>query len=255
MKARAVARPRAKTAAQMLGHPFGLGLALGVLFFAGLWASGALAPAERRPHHADRVAWRRRPGPRSSRLRPRTCTRLALAWRRRRIPQDAPGEPRPVLSPDVGDLAFLKLRGLLLPAPAADARRLRDDFADPRTGHSHEALDILAPRGSPVLAVDDGVVQKLFTSVRGGLTVYQFDPEGTYCYYYAHLDRYAPGLHEGMTLKKGDRIGDVGITGNAPPQTPHLHFAIFKLGPEKQWWKGAALNPYPLWGPAPARAD
>ena len=91
-------------------------------------------------------------------------------------------------------------------------------------------------------------MKKLFTSVRGGLTVYQFDPEGTYCYYYAHLDRYAPGLHEGMTLKKGDRIGDVGITGNAPPDTPHLHFAIFKLAPRTSGGgRATPINPFPLW--------
>jgi hypothetical protein len=253
VKARAVARPRAKTAVQMLGHPIGLGLALGVLFFAGLWVSGAL-----RGTSVDRVTPNASPEPARPAVEPSSPPDLHAPGARPAatpMPQDAPGEPRPALSPDVGDLAFLRMRKLLLPAPAADARRLRDDFADARAGHSHEALDILAPRGSPVVAVDDGVVKKLFTSVRGGLTVYQFDPEGTYCYYYAHLDRYAPGLREGMTLKKGDRIGDVGITGNAPPDTPHLHFAIFKLGPEKQWWKGAALNPYPLWGPAPARAD
>jgi murein DD-endopeptidase MepM/ murein hydrolase activator NlpD len=138
--------------------------------------------------------------------------------------------------------------------PRADPKSLRDDFGDPRTGHAHEALDILAPRGTPVVAVDDGVVQKLFTSVRGGLTIYHFDPEGAYSYYYAHLDRYADGLREGQALRKGDVIGYVGTTGNAPPQTPHLHFAIFKLGPEKEWWKGAAINPFPVWR-EPVKAD
>jgi murein DD-endopeptidase MepM/ murein hydrolase activator NlpD len=250
----AVNRPRAKTAVQMLSHPFGLGLLLGVLFFGGLWVSGALGTRQ-----VDRVPAEPTPAPPARAATepsaPPNIGAPGAPMAPTPIPQDAPGEPRPVLSPDVGDLAYLKLRRLALPVPEVDARRLRDDYADPRTGHSHEALDILAPRGSAVVAVDDGVVQKLFTSVRGGLTVYQFDPEGTYCYYYAHLDRYAPGLREGMTIKKGDRIGDVGTTGNAPPQTPHLHFAIFKLGPEKQWWKGAALNPYPLWGSAPARAD
>jgi murein DD-endopeptidase MepM/ murein hydrolase activator NlpD len=251
VKAPAVARrPRAHTAAQMLGHPFGLGLALGVVSFAGLWVSWVLrgTPDGHVPPATSAEARTDAPAPPHLRA-------PGVPLQPTPIPLEAPGEPRPVLSPGVDDLAFLKLRRLLLPVPSADARRLRDDFADPRSGHSHEALDILAPRGSPVVAVDDGVVQKLFTSVRGGLTVYQFDPEGTYCYYYAHLDRYAPGLREGLTLKKGDRIGDVGTTGNAPPDTPHLHFAIFKMGPEKQWWKGAALNPYPLWGPGPARAD
>jgi murein DD-endopeptidase MepM/ murein hydrolase activator NlpD len=253
MRAPAVTRPRVKTFRQMLGHPFGLGLALGLALFFGLWIKGAL-----RPSLVDRVARAPSPAPPRPRTEPSAPGDLSVPgqpFSPPPVPQEAPGEPRPVLSPDVPDIAFLKLRRLLLPVPEADPKGLRDDFADARTGHSHEALDILAPRGSAVVAVDDGVVQKLFTSVRGGLTVYQFDPEGTYCYYYAHLDRYAPGLHEGMALKKGDRIGDVGTTGNAPPQTPHLHFAVFKLGPEKQWWKGAALNPFPLWGPVPARAD
>lgn len=240
----------------MLGHPFGLGLVLGVLFFAGLWLSGFLrsgavgrvsrAPAPSAPPDA-------RPAAEPS--APPDLRAPGVPMQPTPVPMDAPGGPRPPLSSGVEDLAFLKMRKLQLPVPTVDPKALRDDFSDARTGHSHEALDILAPRGTAVVAVDDGVVRKLFTSVRGGLTVYQFDPEGVYCYYYAHLDRYAPGLREGLTLKKGDRIGDVGTTGNAPPETPHLHFAIFKLGPEKQWWKGGALNPYPLWGPGPARAD
>jgi len=100
-------------------------------------------------------------------------------------------------------------------------------------GKLHEAADILAPRGTPIVAVEDGVIQKLFLSKAGGLTVYEFDRQGIYCYYYAHLERYAGGLKEGMTVKRGDVIGFVGTTGNAPPQTPHLHFAIFKLGAER----------------------
>ena len=96
------------------------------------------------------------------------------------------------------------------------------------------------------MAVDDGKVVKLFTSKPGGLTVYQFDPGREVAYYYAHLDRYATGLAEGMDLKRGDLIGYVGSTGNANPATPHLHFAIFVLGPEKRWWQGTAVNPYPL---------
>jgi peptidoglycan LD-endopeptidase LytH len=90
-------------------------------------------------------------------------------------------------------------------------------------------------------------VRKLFTSRYGGFTVYQFDPSETYCYYYAHLDRYAEGLAEGHLVRQGQRIGYVGTTGNAPPQTPHLHFAIFKLGPERRWWEGVAINPFRVW--------
>jgi peptidoglycan LD-endopeptidase LytH len=136
---------------------------------------------------------------------------------------------------------------LRLPVEGAHIPDLKDNFAEMRGGkRQHEAIDILAPRGTPVLAAVDGTVAKLFTSQQGGLTVYEFDRSGTYCYYYAHLDRYAPGLAEGVELRRGERIGDVGTSGNAPKNTPHLHFAVFRLGPEKKWWQGEVVNPYPL---------
>jgi murein DD-endopeptidase MepM/ murein hydrolase activator NlpD len=137
---------------------------------------------------------------------------------------------------------------LLIPVAGIVASQLTDTFRDARGGGSrrHEALDIMASRGTPVLAASDGTVAKLFTSVPGGLTIYEFDPTATYAYYYAHLDRYAPGLVDGKALKRGDLIGYVGSTGDASADAPHLHFAIFLLGPEKQWWKGTAINPYPL---------
>ena len=149
--------------------------------------------------------------------------------------------------PSVGDLDRLRDRHLLLPVQGYDVRALRDDFAEKRGAGVHEAIDLAAPRGTPVLAVDDGVVQKLFTSAAGGLTVYEFDRDGAYCYYYAHLDRYADGLHEGQAVKRGDRLGDVGTSGNAPKDTPHLHFTIFKLGPSRHWWEGTPIDAYPLW--------
>jgi murein DD-endopeptidase MepM/ murein hydrolase activator NlpD len=121
---------------------------------------------------------------------------------------------------------------------------VRDSFDEVHGGHPHEAIDILEPRGTPVHAVVSGTVRKLFLSKPGGITIYQFDEAGEYCYYYAHLDRYADGLREGMRVVSGDVIGFVGSTGNADPGPPHLHFAIFELGPEKQWWKGKAVNPY-----------
>ena len=152
--------------------------------------------------------------------------------------------PRPTVD---GDLARLRERSLALPVEGLKVGQLRDTFADPREGHRHEALDILAPRGTRVLAVDDGRVAKLFNSVRGGLTVYQFDPTETFCYYYAHLDGYAPGLAEGELVRRGALLGFVGTTGNAPPNTPHLHFTVFKLGPEKHWWEGTPINPFPIW--------
>jgi murein DD-endopeptidase MepM/ murein hydrolase activator NlpD len=122
---------------------------------------------------------------------------------------------------------------------------LRDTFAEVHNGRPHDAIDIAEPRGTPVLAVVSGTVRKLFVSKPGGNTIYQFDEMGVYCHYYAHLDGYAKGLGEGMRVKRGDVIGFVGSTGNADPRTPHLHFAIFELGPEKVWWKGKAVNPYP----------
>jgi murein DD-endopeptidase MepM/ murein hydrolase activator NlpD len=148
---------------------------------------------------------------------------------------------------DADDLDRLRSRGLLLPVEGLKADELRDNFSEARGGHPHEALDILAPQGTRVLAVDDGRVAKLFNSVRGGLTVYQFDPTETFCYYYAHLHGYAPGLAEGTYLSRGSLVGYVGTTGNAPRDTPHLHFTVFKLGPEKRWWEGTPINPFPAW--------
>jgi murein DD-endopeptidase MepM/ murein hydrolase activator NlpD len=145
------------------------------------------------------------------------------------------------LTPDEEQLV---LRGLALPIAGLKLQDLQDSFNDTRGGtRRHEATDILASRGSPVMAVDDGTIRKLFTSRQGGLTVYQFDREESYCYYYAHLDHYAAGLEEGMPVRREQVIGYVGTTGNA--NTPHLHLAVFKLSPEKRWWEGKPINPYP----------
>jgi murein DD-endopeptidase MepM/ murein hydrolase activator NlpD len=138
------------------------------------------------------------------------------------------------------------LHSLVVPVAGVPRSALRDSFEEVRGNGRHEAIDIPAARGTPVLAVADGPIAKLFTSVPGGLTVYQFDPASRYAYYYAHLDRYADALHEGQVVKAGDTIGHVGSTGNASADAPHLHFAIFELGPAKQWWKGTPVNPYPL---------
>jgi peptidoglycan LD-endopeptidase LytH len=143
--------------------------------------------------------------------------------------------------------AILKERRLTMPVAGTRPETLRDNYSDTRSGgRAHEALDIMAARGTPVLAADAGSIAKLFTSRAGGLTIYQFDPTNTFCYYYAHLDRYEPGLAEGQPVSRGQRIGFVGSSGNAARDAPHLHFAIFRLGPERQWWKGEAMNPYPL---------
>ncbi|MDR0184224.1 M23 family metallopeptidase [Lysobacter arvi] len=145
------------------------------------------------------------------------------------------------------DANAAEVGALTIPVQGVTAAQLHDTFSDARAqGRVHEALDIMAPRGTPVIAVADGTIEKLFTSVPGGLTIYQFEPSGRYAYYYAHLDRYADGLHEKQAIRRGEVIGYVGSTGNADPAAPHLHFAIFELGPERQWWKGTALNPYPV---------
>ncbi len=143
-------------------------------------------------------------------------------------------------------VASHKAGALGMPIAGIDPAKLKSNFSDQRSGHPHEALDIMAPRGTPVLAVDEGNVVKLFTSKRGGLTVYQFDNSQELCYYYAHLDRYAPELKQWTLLRRGDVLGYVGSTGDASPTAPHLHFAIFQLGPEREWWKGTAVDPLPL---------
>ena len=146
-------------------------------------------------------------------------------------------------APPSGDL---KDRDLEIPVEGVQADQLTPQFTDSRTGHVHEALDILAPMGTPVKAVEEGRIARLFLSKAGGITIYQFDPSEKYCYYYAHLDRYADGLREGDRVQRGQVIGYVGVSGNAPKNTPHLHFAIFRLTDEKHWWEGTPLDPYDI---------
>ncbi|MES2686237.1 MAG: M23 family metallopeptidase [Pseudomonadota bacterium] len=149
---------------------------------------------------------------------------------------------------DASDLSRLRGRGLAIPVKGFSAAQLSDNYTQGRAGGAlHEALDIMAPRGTPVLAVEDGPIAKLFLSKPGGITLYQFDPSGEFAYYYAHLDAYADGIAEGGSVRKGQVIGYVGSTGNASPEAPHLHFAIYKLGPEKQWWRGTPINPFLIW--------
>ncbi|WP_367346958.1 M23 family metallopeptidase [Stenotrophomonas bentonitica] len=161
--------------------------------------------------------------------------------------QAGPGSTAASTATTTAAAAAASPSALLLPVQGITAAQLQDTFTDARSeGRVHDAIDILAAEGTPVLAVADGTVEKLFDSERGGLTVYQFEPSGKYCYYYAHLQRYADGLAEKKTIKRGEVIGYVGHTGNASPDAPHLHFEIHRLGPEKQWWKGESLNPYPV---------
>jgi murein DD-endopeptidase MepM/ murein hydrolase activator NlpD len=161
---------------------------------------------------------------------------------------DLPLRPTPDANAAAGTAAPTTMPGkLLVPVQGIKSAQLTDTFYQRRgEQRQHEALDIMAPTGTPVVAVADGKVAKLFHSKPGGLTVYQFDPTGQFAYYYAHLDRYADGIAEGMEVKRGTLIGYVGVTGNSDPNAPHLHFAVVALTPEKQWWKGTPLNPFPL---------
>jgi murein DD-endopeptidase MepM/ murein hydrolase activator NlpD len=151
---------------------------------------------------------------------------------------------RSVIGPAPSSSGELKDRDLLIPVDGVKPEQLTRQFDDRRAGRSHEAIDILAPRNTPVRAVEGGKIARLFFSKAGGITVYQFDATETFSYYYAHLERYADGLREGQLVRKGDILGYVGTSGNAPKDTPHLHFAIFRLNEAKQWWEGTPIDPY-----------
>ena len=139
--------------------------------------------------------------------------------------------------------------GLAVPVAGMRPDQLSDTYSASRAGgaRAHNAIDIMAPRGTPVVAAADGVVERLhFSQGGGGITVYVRSPDHNWSYYYAHLDAYAPGLHEGQQVHRGEAIGLVGSTGNASAAGPHLHFAINRMGPSDGWWQGTPINPYPL---------
>lgn len=135
---------------------------------------------------------------------------------------------------------------LRIPVEGVASSALIDTYDAPRGSRSHEALDIMAPTGTPVVAAAQGTVEKLFLSDDGGKTIYIRSADGATIYYYAHLDSYAPGLEEGEFVRAGQRIGTVGATGNADPAAPHLHFAVMQMRPDESWWEGTPRNPYPL---------
>ncbi len=167
----------------------------------------------------------------------------------RPVPDELPADSLDPSSSDAPPDGPAPALSLIIPVEGIAAAQLSDTFTDARgEGRRHDAIDIMAPTGTPVRAVADGRIVKLFNSKPGGLTIYQFDQADTVAYYYAHLDRYADGVAEGQTVKQGDLVGYVGFTGNASPDAPHLHFAIMVLGPEKNWWQGTAINPYPYLG-------
>ena len=171
---------------------------------------------------------------------------------------EAPGSPPPRSDRPTGEplhktaverLPAVTAGSFVLPVAGVRADQLTDSFTDVRGGGTrvHEAIDIMAPRGTPVLAAADGTVEKLFTSNAGGLTIYVRSPDKRTITYYAHLDAYVTGLREGQQLRAGQQIGTVGFSGNADPAAPHLHFAIMQTTPDADWWEPAtAINPYPL---------
>ncbi len=164
--------------------------------------------------------------------------------------------PPPVVPPPAAELpdivedvaiGELKTRRLTIPVAGVDAEDLIDTFDEQRgASRRHEAMDILAPRHTPVVAVEDGTIARLFLSDAGGTTIYQFDPSNQFVYYYAHLEGYARGLAEQEHVRRGQVIAYVGTSGNAPKDTPHLHFAIFRLTEERRWWEGTSVDPFPV---------
>jgi peptidoglycan LD-endopeptidase LytH len=144
---------------------------------------------------------------------------------------------------------FLGTTGLAIPVAGVNAKDLVDTYKQARAGGArvHDAIDIMAPHGTPVVAAAPGKVEKLFFSQGGGgITAYVRSPDSRYIFYYAHLQKYAPGLREGQTIAQGDPIGTVGSTGNANPAGPHLHFAIHRMRAGEAWHSGEPVNPYPL---------
>jgi murein DD-endopeptidase MepM/ murein hydrolase activator NlpD len=158
------------------------------------------------------------------------------------------GSAAPVVLP--ADLDTLRKEGLMIPVAGVAAKDLIDSFDDKRGGtRTHNALDIMAARNTPVLAAVSGSVVKLHNSVAGGLTIYASDPSSRFVMMYGHLDSYRPGLKEGERLTRGQIIGFVGSTGNANVMAPHLHFQITRNDNLKEWWKGTPVNPFPVFRP------
>ena len=153
-----------------------------------------------------------------------------------------------VRMPELPEPTLGAMGALLVPVRGVEPSQLRDTYDEKRGGDTriHEALDIPAPRGTPVLSATGGRVLKLFDSKAGGKMVYAADSSERFILMYAHLDSYANGLAEGQPLTRGQVLGAVGTTGNAPPNLPHLHFAIARSNDVKVWWKGMPVNPYPM---------
>ncbi len=160
------------------------------------------------------------------------------------------GEPSDVPTaasiPSSEEASLLGARSLMIPVEGLSPEKLRDTFEASRGSRVHAAIDIMAPRGTAVVAADSGRIWKIRSNNLGGRTLYLIDPHERFVYYYAHLDGYAKGIREGQEVKPGDLLGYVGTTGNAPPNTPHLHFQILRYKGNGRWWDGDPINPYPF---------
>jgi murein DD-endopeptidase MepM/ murein hydrolase activator NlpD len=184
-------------------------------------------------------------------------TSMFWIWFYNFVPQGSPSVVRSgnvvTVNPDVEEPVAVAQQvvigpaGLALPVVGIKTEQLVDTYDSARgSGRRHDAIDIMAPEGAPVIAAADGSIEKLFDSARGGKTIYERSPDGKWVYYYAHLSAYAPGLAEGQQVKRGQVIARVGHTGDASAAGPHLHFAINRMAPGERWWHGTPINPYPL---------
>jgi murein DD-endopeptidase MepM/ murein hydrolase activator NlpD len=144
---------------------------------------------------------------------------------------------------------YLRARSILLPVAGADMSKVEDSFNEPRDGgRVHRAIDILAPRGTPILSADDGKILRMTTSALGGISMYTVDTENRLVYYYAHMDHYNDAMSPGRTIARGDTLGYVGTTGNAPKDTPHLHFQVMRWPADGKYWNGDPIDPYTALG-------
>lgn len=164
------------------------------------------------------------------------------------LPEPPSESPPPEAPLAVTDEEYLVERGLMVPVEGVSPEKVPDTYWQARDGgaRTHQAVDILAKRGTPVLSVDSGTILRLAKSTLGGITIYATDPARRFVFYYAHLDRYAAGLREGQAIAQGEVIGYVGTTGNAPKNTPHLHFQVMRYVDARTWWGGPPLDPRPF---------
>jgi len=164
----------------------------------------------------------------------------------------SPRVPAVTLPADAGsmtDAEYLFARHLMVPVAGADMSKVEDTFLDGRDGERvHHAIDILAPRGTPILSADDGKILRMSTNTLGGITMYTVDPENRLVYYYAHMDHYNDAMSPGRAIVRGDTLGYVGTTGNAPKDTPHLHFQIMRWPADGKYWNGEPIDPFEFLG-------